>query len=79
MVTVYSMVNCGPCKRLKYLLEQAGISYVLIDVDIDPPAFTPIVKKTGILTVPQTVVGDQIIIGPDINKIKEALQWKKIN
>jgi mycoredoxin len=35
MVTMYSTVWCGYCRRLKWQLDQAGIAYRDIDIERD--------------------------------------------
>lgn len=37
-VTMYSTTWCGYCRRLKLLLNQAGISYREVDIERDPAA-----------------------------------------
>ena len=37
-VTMYSTTWCGYCRRLKLQMDEAGISYVEIDVDRDAEA-----------------------------------------
>ncbi|MGQ0842935.1 MAG: mycoredoxin [Sporichthyaceae bacterium] len=35
-LTVYSTTWCGPCRRLKGLLDLEGIPYTAVDIDADP-------------------------------------------
>lgn len=37
-VTMYSTTWCGYCRRLKTQLDEAGISYEVVDIERDPSA-----------------------------------------
>jgi mycoredoxin len=38
MVTMYSTTWCGYCRRLKLLMDQAGIECRVVDIERDPEA-----------------------------------------
>jgi mycoredoxin len=38
MVTMYSTTWCGYCRRLKLLMDQAGIDHRVVDIERDPDA-----------------------------------------
>jgi mycoredoxin len=38
MVTMYSTTWCGYCRRLKLLMDQAGVTYRVVDIERDPEA-----------------------------------------
>jgi glutaredoxin-like YruB-family protein len=72
-VLVYSVPTCPHCKRLKQFLEERGVSFQSIDVASDKAARDEMVKKTGQMSVPVTVVDGKIVVGFDEDRIKEAL------
>jgi glutaredoxin 3 len=63
-ITVYSMLNCPYCVKAKALLTQRGVSFetIMID-DWSDEAWDEWVKKSGMKTVPQIYVEDQLIGG----------------
>jgi glutaredoxin 3 len=65
-VLIYTTQNCGYCIRAKQLLDQKGISYTEIRVDLDPQKRDEMLKKTnGARTVPQIFINDRLIGGSD--------------
>ena len=63
-VIVYSMQNCPFCVKAKNLLTQRGVEYQveMIDEWADQK-WDDFVKKSGMKTVPQIYVDDQLIGG----------------
>lgn len=63
-VTVYAMENCPYCVKAKALLTQRGVKFetVMID-DWSDDQWDQFVKKSGMKTVPQIYVDDQLIGG----------------
>lgn len=62
-VVIYSKTYCPYCVRAKRLFESKGQDYEEIMVDSDPQIFNDLKKKTGMLTVPQIFINDQLIGG----------------
>jgi glutaredoxin 3 len=63
-VTLYSMNNCPFCVRAKGLLTQRGVAYetIMID-DWSDDQWEQFAKKSGMKTLPQVFVDDQLIGG----------------
>ena len=63
-VVVYSMLNCPYCVKAKALLSSRGVSFetVMID-DWSDEAWDQFVKKSGMKTVPQIYVDEQLVGG----------------
>ena len=73
-ITVYSTTWCGHCKRLMRQLDEADISYEVVDVDENPQFGARIVAKTGgFRTVPTLEVGGDLLVNPSIVQVREAL------
>ncbi len=72
-VLVYSISTCPHCKRLKQFLEERGVPFQNFDVGSDKAARDEMVKKTGQMSVPVTVVDDKVVVGFDEDRLKEAL------
>ncbi len=62
-IKVYSTRWCGYCVRAKALLRSRGLEFEEISLD-DEPAFRETLHElTGGRTVPQIVIGDDVIGG----------------
>ena len=62
-VTVYTTENCPFCTRAKQLLDTRGVEYEEINLERDPRGRQELVEKTGMMTFPQVLVGDELIGG----------------
>jgi glutaredoxin-like protein NrdH len=79
MVKVYSLSTCPWCKKVKRLLDEKGIQYDAIDVDLaegqeQKQALEEVEKLTGSRSFPVTVVGETVIRGFKEEEIVEALK-----
>ena len=70
-ITVYSSNNCGYCAKAKKLLDQKGLSYEEINIQVQPQFREEmILKSNGKRTVPQIFINDIHIGGfEELNKI----------
>ncbi len=64
-VTVYTTVACPYCVRAKALLDARGISYEEIHLGRDPETRAELAQRTGMMTFPQILVGEELIGGYD--------------
>jgi glutaredoxin 3 len=64
-VTVYTTEPCARCGNAKALLERRGIAYREVNLAKDPDGRAELVRRTGMMTFPQIVIGDQAIGGLD--------------
>lgn len=73
-VVMYSTSWCGYCRRLGSQMQEAGISYRVIDLDGDP-SYDERIKQAsgGYRTVPTLEIGDDLLVNPTINEVKAAL------
>jgi glutaredoxin 3 len=63
-VTVYSMQNCPYCVKAKNLLTQRGVPFAVEMIDEWPDAqWDALMKKSGMKTVPQIYLDEQLIGG----------------
>lgn len=77
-IQIYTTTTCPYCKLEKEYLDSKGIKYENIFVDQDPKAAEDMVKISGQMGVPFTVItkedGSQVtILGFDKDKINQAL------
>lgn len=64
-VTIYSKDYCSYCIFAKNLLDSANISYEEIDITRKPENIYELMKKSGMRTVPQIFIGEELIGGYD--------------
>lgn len=74
MIKVYSSDNCGYCIKLKEYLDSMNISYETVDVDKSEDNAYELIRLTNQSSIPVTVIGDEVIIGFDKEKIDKALR-----
>ena len=62
-ITVYSTDPCSFCARAKDLLDKRGIAYEEVNLAKDPAGREQLLARTGMLSFPQIIVGDEILGG----------------
>jgi glutaredoxin 3 len=62
-VTVYTTENCSKCVGAKKLLDKRGIGYQEINLAKDPDGRTKLMARTGMMTFPQIVIGEETLGG----------------
>ncbi len=63
-VVIYTKTYCPYCDRAKSLFKSKNVSYEEINVEQQGPDFYAQLKqKTGMMTVPQIFINDQLIGG----------------
>ncbi|MBW2061144.1 MAG: glutaredoxin family protein [Deltaproteobacteria bacterium] len=77
-IRLYALSTCSHCKSAKKLLNDHGVEYDMVEVDLasgeEQKAILEEVKQcNSALTFPTIVIGEKVIIGFHEDKIKEAL------
>ena len=62
-VLMYSTDPCPFCRNAKAHLDKRGIPYEEINLGKDPAGRTELAEKTGMMTFPQVIVGDELVGG----------------
>jgi glutaredoxin 3 len=62
-VVVYTTDRCSFCVRVKMLLEAREIDFEEINIAGDPMAFVELAQKTGMMTLPQVMIGGKLVGG----------------
>jgi glutaredoxin 3 len=62
-ITVYTTEPCSFCIRVKQLLTARGVEYDEVNLSKDPEGRAQLVERTGMLSFPQVVIGDEVIGG----------------
>ena len=69
-VTLYTTQTCGPCRRLKHRLHEAGVAFREIDVNGAPEAADRIERATGgFRVVPSVAIGDRLLVNPRAEEV----------
>jgi len=72
-VTVFSTVWCGYCRKTKHFLNTHGIAYEERDIE-ESAAARDAFTRLGGSGVPLVLVGNQVIHGYSLNKLRAALE-----
>lgn len=64
-VTVYTTESCSFCTRVKMLLKSRGVAFREESLAGRPEAVVELAEKTGMMTLPQVLVGGILIGGYD--------------
>jgi mycoredoxin len=74
-VTVYTTTVCGPCVRLKRMLDDEQISYTEVNVEHDESAADWVMSiNSGNQTVPTVKFADgSTLTDPTLREVKERL------
>jgi glutaredoxin-like protein NrdH len=78
-VTIYALSTCVWCKMTKQYLNDNGVEYQFVDVDLlddndKTRVHTDIISKGGVLSYPTIIVDDKTLItGFRKDLLKEAL------
>jgi glutaredoxin 3 len=62
-ITVYTTEPCSFCARVKGLLKSHGLEFAEVNLTKDPGGRVELVRRTGMMSFPQVVVGDELLGG----------------
>jgi len=62
-ITLYTTEPCGFCRQAKALLVKRGLSYEEINLAKDADGRAELAKRTGMMTFPQVMIGEQVVGG----------------
>ncbi len=77
-ITVYSRSTCAPCRVVKTWLQKNNIIYEEKNLDENPEYGAEAFEKSGFTMVPVTVVGDEVVSGMNLSRLREILLDKPI-
>jgi len=73
-VIVYSTTVCPWCHKAKEFLKEHKVAFKDINVGEDRQKAQEMIEKSGQMGVPVLDIDGEIIIGFDVERIKEALK-----
>ncbi len=62
-VTLYTTEPCAFCRQAKALLGKRGLTYDEVNLAKDANGRAELAQRTGMMTFPQVMIGDQLIGG----------------
>jgi GrxC family glutaredoxin len=62
-IQIYTKSYCPYCDRAKALFQRKGANYEEISVENNESLYAELKKKTGMMTVPQIFINDELIGG----------------
>jgi glutaredoxin 3 len=62
-IIVYTTEPCSFCTRVKGLLDARGLQYSEVNLSKDPPGRVELASRTGMMSFPQVVIGDELLGG----------------
>lgn len=74
-VTMYTTEWCGYCKRLKRAMEQHGISFDEVDIEVHEE-YGPMIESLtgGFRTVPTLEICGEYLVNPSLNDVVTAAE-----
>ncbi len=73
-VKIYSTPVCPWCNKAKEFMKENSIDYKDFDVSSDEEAKNEMIEKSGQMGVPVLDINGTVIVGFDVEKIKQALK-----
>lgn len=62
-VVIYTKSRCPYCVAAKTLFTQKGVAFEEVFLDDKPEEYVALKERTGLMTVPQIFINDQLIGG----------------
>ena len=72
-ITIYSAPTCHFCHMAKEFFTEKGVEFVNYDVASDAAKRQEMIQMTGQLGVPVIVIGDDVMVGFDRNRLAQKL------
>jgi glutaredoxin 3 len=76
-VKIYTTPVCGYCHQVKSFLDGLGVKYTEHDVSRDRAVAEEMVRLTGQMGVPVTVIDGEVVIGYDRGRLQALLAVDK--
>lgn len=77
-ITIFTTNTCAYCGMVKRFLDMKGMPYEVVNLDEHPERQEEVLKMSGALTVPVTVVtkqddSKQVVVGYNLSQLAPAL------
>lgn len=75
-VILYSTPTCAHCGKVRSVLKEEKVKYEEYNVKKNEEKRKEMVRKTGQVIVPTIVIGEDIVVGSNLERIKRLLKTK---
>ncbi len=75
-IKVFSTPTCPYCSRVKEYLTSKGADYEDIDLSSNQEAVGEMVRLSGQMGVPVVVIGEEVVVGFDKERLDELIDKK---
>jgi glutaredoxin len=75
-IIVYTQNDCPPCQIIKMFLSEFGFSYTEKNINLDDKSKQELTEIYNSYSTPTIVIGEEIITGFDLEKLKRVLDIK---
>jgi glutaredoxin-like YruB-family protein len=72
-ITVFTGPGCQYCVQVKKYLASKEIPFTEVDVSLDEEKANAMVERSGMMGLPQLWIGDDVVVGYNIEKIELLL------
>jgi glutaredoxin-like YruB-family protein len=72
-IVLYTQPDCAPCQWLREFLEERGVAFEERNITMDATAMRELTVKYKSHSTPTLVVGDEVLIGFDAERIEKIL------
>jgi glutaredoxin-like YruB-family protein len=72
-VTVYTSPTCPYCNMVKEFLSRSGIAFKERDISRNPSYAQELVRNTGQMGVPVTIIDGQTVVGFDRSRLEQLI------
>lgn len=76
-IIVYTQNDCPPCQIIKMFLKEFGYSYTEKNINLDDRSKQELTQIYNSYSTPTIVIGDEVITGFDLEKLKKVLDIKE--
>ncbi|MBU2552285.1 MAG: hypothetical protein KKB20_27990 [Proteobacteria bacterium] len=74
IIRLFTVPGCGKCRALKASIEARGWTCQEVNVAGSFGALREMVRLSGAREVPVAVVGDAVVVGPDVAALDRLLE-----
>jgi glutaredoxin-like YruB-family protein len=72
-VVIFTQPDCPPCHVVKLFLTERGVAFEERDITLDQSAVQELLEKYRSHSTPTLVIGDEVMIGFDPERLDEIL------
>lgn len=75
-VILYSTPTCAHCGKVRSVLKEKKVKYKEYNVKKNEEKRREMIQRTGQVIVPTVVIGEKIVVGSNLERIKKLVDEK---